>query len=299
METKKIAAACFVGGVLCSFAALMFTPDYWWLGLLAGFAGGYVGYEFREVLRAIPVAWRVANDGRAFVWRGVVKGIREWRSDDHPFVYAGVFLTLPFVVWIAPLLIGLVWQEVFSFGGVVIGNMAVLLTLAEAVVIFGLLAALFAFIGARTVERCYWLPRDVSKYEQKWFEEKRAKGYREVPMTYANAIRWARKGIAATMIFLVCTMWIYVVIGIVVAGCFTGRFIWRLFQLVHSEKRVLCGMDGTFGGIASYFWLISPTASSMEQALLVLFGGLLGAVFGIASWEIISKRVFKVATSGA
>ena len=56
METKKIAVACFIGGVLCCAVALMFAPVYWWFGLIAGMAGGYISYEFRKVLVAIPIA---------------------------------------------------------------------------------------------------------------------------------------------------------------------------------------------------------------------------------------------------
>ena len=61
-ETKKIGLACFIGGFLGSLVALLVAPTFWWLGLVAGFATGYVSHEFRSVLRAIPTAWEVARE---------------------------------------------------------------------------------------------------------------------------------------------------------------------------------------------------------------------------------------------
>ncbi|MEK7089596.1 MAG: hypothetical protein AAB920_02140, partial [Patescibacteria group bacterium] len=69
METKKIALACFVGGALCATVALLVAPLYWWLGLIVGFAGGYVAYEFREVLKAIPIAWCATVEVISILWR--------------------------------------------------------------------------------------------------------------------------------------------------------------------------------------------------------------------------------------
>jgi hypothetical protein len=70
--------------------------------------------------------------------------------------------------------------------------------------------------------------------------------------------------------------------------------VWYLFRLIHSEKRVLCAIDGTLGGAVSYIWLASATMTLVEQAMLVLFGGLLGAAIGVVNWELISKRIFQV-----
>lgn len=58
METKKIAVACFIGGVLCCVVcavAFMFAPALWWLGVIAGFAGGYISYDFREFFKTRPI----------------------------------------------------------------------------------------------------------------------------------------------------------------------------------------------------------------------------------------------------
>ncbi len=58
METRKIAIVCFIGVVLCSAVALLVAPAFWWFGLLAGLAGGYISYEFRGKFVSQDKAWK-------------------------------------------------------------------------------------------------------------------------------------------------------------------------------------------------------------------------------------------------
>jgi len=87
VETKKIAIACFVGGVLFCVAALLFSPTYWWLGLIAGFAGGYISYEFRDVLKAIPVALQAAKKEGVQTLSNITTMMK------HPFVLFGLAIS--------------------------------------------------------------------------------------------------------------------------------------------------------------------------------------------------------------
>ena len=69
------------------------------------------------------------------------------------------------------------------------------------------------------------------------------------------------------------------------------RFGRHLFILIHSKERVLCATYGTLGGAVSYIWLARADMALAEQAALIVFGGLMGAAFGVANWEIVSKRL--------
>jgi len=157
-------------------------------------------------------------------------------------------------------------------------------------------------VAGANAESCYWsdailicwamYARDV---KTRWDN----KGYKEIDPTYLNVPRWIIIGLfinlGEVLIFLLWTMWKYLAIGIGKTICFFGRFSWHLFRLIHSEKRVLCGIDGAFGGLISYLWFSSSAGSLPEQAImLVLFGGLLGAVVGVADWELISKRILQL-----
>lgn len=316
METKKIAVACFIGGALCCAVALIFTPTYWWFGLIAGFAGGYISYEFREVRRAVPVAaLRAAQEVRRVVpialraaqksgtagWKDVIVKAKAWFSKPHPFFYPAAVITAPFYLWV-------VYHYVvpeFVEGGVVgtflfvIMFSALILAFVEATWVILAPFALLAFIGARA-ERCYWWPFLLPAYEAQIEEDVRdleERGFRREPMTYLNALRWTVKGFCLTVMFFAWTLWKYLAIDVCEILCFFGWFAWHLFKLIHSKKRVLCAIDGTLGGAVSYIWLASASMSFAEQAVFVVFGGLLGAAFGAANWEIVSKRILRVSTS--
>jgi hypothetical protein len=90
METRKIAVSCFIGGVLCGAVAMLFAPAYWWLGLIAGFAGGYISYEFKAVVQAIPEALELTKgeivQGITSTWNDFVSF---WRR-PHPFDCASI-----------------------------------------------------------------------------------------------------------------------------------------------------------------------------------------------------------------
>ncbi|MFH0892615.1 MAG: hypothetical protein V1867_07640 [Candidatus Falkowbacteria bacterium] len=290
--TKKIAVACFIGGVICCGTALVFSPAYWWLGLFAGFAGGYLSYEFREIFRAVPHALRAASvASREYAHlrkEEFFASIKAWFRRPHPFLYTGLIVMLPVAFWLFPIL----WEEVngmpeplltkvviicvFSFGICFVSVMAVIIP-------FWLLAAIGAESKGVYWRKCYHEPfRWVTGNGQ------------EVPATFANAVEWAIRGIFVIIKFFVWTLWKRLVIAVYRALCYTGRFFWYLFKLVHSEKRILCALDGTIGGAVSYIWFASVAATPVEQMVFIIFGGLLGAALGVINWEIVSKRILHV-----
>lgn len=293
METKKIAFACFVGGVLCCMVALSVAPVFWWLGILAGLAGGYIGYEAREFLKAIPVAFLSTCRGGAKISFFAVAGLRSFFAKPHPFLYPAAFLG--FIVQAA--LMGPEFaREVMRqshlglFACFLYIELFVMFTLASLIVI-----NFFAFFGAREVERCYWLPLQMLEESQSAAVEKQLKkqGLHPMPASYSNVLRWIAKGVGFVLFFVVWTLWKELAITVWEACCLLVRFAWQMFKLVHSEKRVLCAIDGTIGGAVSYMWS-PPLASFPEQVMFVIFGGLLGAALGVANWEIVSKRILRL-----
>ena len=71
-------------------------------------------------------------------------------------------------------------------------------------------------------------------------------------------------------------------------------FAWLPFRLIHSEKQVLCAIDGTFGGFVSHHWLAPSAHTIAAQVVLVLCGAFLGAPFGIFNWQVVSIRLLRV-----
>jgi hypothetical protein len=337
-ETKKIAVACFIGGVICSATALLFSPRFWWFGLITGVAGGYVGYEFREFLKAIPIAFRNAWDNNYPKCELVIKEIKKWFSKSHPFIYTSFVLIIPFFT--LDIYQNILWYiDLFNSSGLLYKILAIpiffIFSVFDFVItIFPIIGILYilSVMGSRLGDSSFWQPfefpflnlkeKDVfleeiksecnefcfslcsKKCEQEYVKRKPEKyrqkllkkGYKEKELSYLNLLRWTLLGIGVIIYFFVWLLWKYIAIGIWKALCLFGSFIYYLFKEVHSNKRLLCSIDGTLGGVFSYLLLVSSAKSPSEQIVLILFGGILGVAFGILNWEIVSKRILKVAS---
>lgn len=299
METRKIALACFIGGALCSLIALLFAPAFWWLGLIAGLVGGYLAYDFREVLRAIPKAAHEVGQIIAKEWPAAKK----WLVRPRPILY----LATPLAIVMGSVVLLLEWLVEARIQANVVFMTVVLVVLFSSI-IFGILYILIEK-GAEA-ERCFWIPTPENVLgwanRRKYYSDM---GYAEKPYTYANAYRWLVRGLGVVCLgvikFLFRDMWrsvgefllnVLTYAGLALCGCiyYPCLFGWKLFKLIHSHKRVLCAIDGTIGGAMSYLLLARSAHTLGAQVALILFGGLLGAGFGILNWEVVSKRLLRV-----
>lgn len=282
-ETQKIALACFIGGALGAFVTLLVSPTLWWFGMLAGFAGGYVSYEFKQVRQAIPVAWKAAGGIRM----EFVGEIKAFFSQKHPFLYPALVL----VVWPTQHIMILPTPSEWNFTtGVVAICFAAFLYCLSAMFMAYILAGL-AFVGSRFGEGCYFYPFFLPQYNLKELLQSvrhvKKEGLRREPATYRNVARWVAKGITFSVYVLIVV--ILYLFGHLVE--FLWRFLVNLFKLIHSDKRLLCGTDAALGVAVSYTWLTSLG----NPFVMVIGGGLIGAALGILNWELVSKRWLGVA----
>jgi hypothetical protein len=304
-ELLKIARACFVGGIVCCGAAMLAAPAFWWLGLFAGFAGGYVAYEFREIVRAAPGAFRMAmhetkmySTMRMASVYGVVK---KFFDQPHPFLYPPLLLATIVYAGLCYWYFDDSWQRfVWSLWRREPATVIVLLfLLAEiyAFVVGGFTTAfiLIAFIGARFGDGSYWTPifsggrmgGDTDDIMRALSD----KGYVHKPATYANVRRWFAMGIGVITRFFVWTVWKHTVIVAWEIIRAVGRFCWYGMKVVHSNERVLSGLDGTIGGAAVYLTLASLSEPLSQQIVVIVCGGVLGAAVGIVHWKVF-RRLF-------
>jgi hypothetical protein len=309
MEARKFGFAAGIGGVLFCIFAIVFVPGHHTFGLIAsiiaGMAGGYLSYEFRDVLRAIPTAWGAAWKGSRYVGRGLftffrnqLADIREYFSRPHPLLFqpllVGTLLLSPVEIYFGRVADGPIW-----------------ITLAFLYLVFGTFGAAvmvvmpLAFIGARFAEKKYWRPMD-GQYGQgsysDWLAAKQKAGLTEASITHANLFRWQVKGFGLVMKFLCWTMWKYIAIGTFFAVKYLALgiamliflpflFVWKLIKLIHSTKRSVCAIYGTIGGVVSYLSFVAVANTLAEKTMLVLCGGIFGAALGIAGREVVAKRL--------
>ncbi|MBU2263363.1 hypothetical protein KJ750_01765, partial [Patescibacteria group bacterium] len=63
-RTLKIFLSCALGAGIGALTALQLNQYFWWIGMLFGGFIGYLSYEIKQVLAAIPLAWQKASRWR-------------------------------------------------------------------------------------------------------------------------------------------------------------------------------------------------------------------------------------------
>lgn len=66
---------------------------------------------------------------------------------------------------------------------------------------------------------------------------------------------------------------------------FTGSFLWRFFKLIHSDLRLLVGIDSLIGGMFGFYYDS------------ILYGMIFGAVWGLINYYIVSIKIMKLKPS--
>lgn len=267
-KTRKIAVGCFISGALTMAVALALTPEYWWFGLAAGVASGYVGYEFREVLRAIPIAYR-----RAAAWQ-----------PDRLFWWSA-FLTFAAPAVISFHLTAFVFVVMFFSGDLTANWPEVLKIISGFIVIISCLISLNWMVDEMNDSSRF---PNIKRRWRQHIEFRKDLIFDLNPFSFwfylmPKGIGWLVVRIPSGAVLAVPAS--------ARAARASIRFGWHLFRLIHSKERVLCAIDGTLGGAVSYVWLVRADMTLSEQAALIVFGGLMGAAFGVANWEIVSKRL--------
>jgi len=263
-DERKIAKACFFGGMVCVGTLLLVYlsgshPWFYGAGVLAGFLAGYLAFEFEEVIAAISIAARYAASGSSFARREVPRVfVSFWR---RPLL---VEVVLPIAVMIAglgvyTLLYGAISPD--EFLGYAISWFPLLVT---GVVLFP------AFFG-----------------ECDDFGEVR------YGFLFKGQVKGAKILLRLAILFVIRYFWVWLVLAIWCIIKFPFQFSWYLFKLIHSEKRVSCGAYSTVGGTVTFVLGSHIPSSPVEYGVLIFTGGCIGAVLGVmVGWKLISVKCF-------
>lgn len=257
----KVFIACFLGGCIGSIVALEIGKYFWWVGLLAGAAVGYLSYEFKEVLTAIPRAWKMAV------------AHLPTRRDAFQFLKLFFFSELLISTFLVPFVSFVLLMLSFSNE-----------PLQKRLVFTGLL--LYGSLGIALILNIFI-----------WFRignfDSRAKELQSIAWRYnfITVFFWFIPiRLALLLSFFVTDLvprmfWIFLKTLKVAPA-----FFWHLFKLIHSELRLLCAVDAALGVCAGFF---------MGSAILGgLAGGLWGVVnFEILSKRVLKLVPLKVRIS--
>lgn len=265
-KAQKLFLAVFLGAMAGFFVGvgLDHSPYFAWVGALAGGLVGYLSYEFKKVVAAVPVAWQNARAWSARQWweenTGRIKRTLMFSlggtASTCTIIWHVSLPTLLFVfdpdavmVMAWSLFIGVPFFS-FILGYVVCGADASAKDAKE-----GRRIAIFLNPFAVWF---YWVP----------------KGLRWSIVHIPVAVRATARAVVATAR------------GIHEAVLAIGRFVKFLFVEIHSDLRLIAGVDATLFAAMNYF------SGSFGLALIV---AAVGGAFGLLNRYLIAERVLGLA----
>ncbi len=259
---KGIAIACFTGAALGALLALQ-LGYFWWIGILAGGAIGYVCFRFEEALEALRRAWKSLPEAKAAT-AAIRTGL--W---NFVRLTGAVIAMLCFGVSTLIMIVGAAMSLVLGEEMSMIGEAPV--TAAEEMGIPGQYWAVGAaglVITAAVLVLCVWLAT------RNWNTAWRA---------VLSCFLLTPPVLPFTMAFAVGSALLpptgRALVRLGVLGVKAAR---QTFLLIHSELRLLCLTDAMIGAGVGYF---------CGNALI---GGLAGAVFGLGNYRLVSVRLLKL-----
>lgn len=244
----KVMVAVFAGALVGALVALQFNTHFWWVGLLAGGLVGYLAYDPVEVIRSIPTAWRTA---RREVWRcsGHALAIYfRFLIRERRKVWHGNLLMIWLCIWflmVAACIMLFTPEEQHKMSLQVI-----LLFMVAITAVFGqAFGSLLTIPDGDDNDTFYWM------------------------LKHFNPFRVIFYSLPRGLFF-----------GTILLIKFSFKFTVTLFKLIHSDLRLLCGIDAAIGAAIGYL-TINP-----------LLGATIGAIWGLLNYWLISVKWLKLAS---
>lgn len=255
-QLVSIGLAIFCGAYAGGFIALEAGKYFWWIGALAGVCIGYVAYNPSEVLQVI------VQTTRAKLKESRLPLIMEW------FFWGGVkggtlsasaFFFVASILLLVGVPLGIIKVTVADGGSIT-------LFLTKFMLLIWLIGLVVGLVFGSVGHACCAIFPDDSNTE-KYGDGKLRSESIEILKT-CNVV---------TVLFWLLPRLLYAVTREFL------RFVGTVYVLIHSESRRLCGVYAGIGATLGYL-----------QDHVVL-GACLGVLAGLLNYELISKRLLKIA----
>jgi len=269
----KVFMASAVGAFIGSLIALQLTSNLWWVGMVVGGVIGYLGYDAKSVVRMIPTASHAAR--RSWHTIGGLNYRVAVRLGGQVLRKAlrvlGVSIAIGVACGIGSALVGALW----FFEGLT--PVALIGHETPANFFFGTPEDVFA--SRLCIAVCGMI---VFLLQSAWtLETYGLRGIREHKKDITLSLLYKVTPLGFVTWYLPQALWFFAqcLFWIVVSS---GAFFWILFKLIHSDLRLLCGIDAAIGAAIGY---LSHNA---------LIGALAGGALGVVNFELVSKRWLKL-----
>jgi len=251
MDTRaiKVFLACVLGGLVGSVVALSVHPYLWWVGLLAGGAVGYFSYEFKEVLRAIRVA-------AVFAWHQTLAAPDLIKSRRFRLLMPrlGLAVLIPIALLASTSIIFLILNPIITIETSDGKN--------------GLLAAFMSVGGTAIAVATAVLSICAFVHE--------SDGHYMVETKTLGIFVFTLSPIGFVALPLFGIGWVLYKSPKIAKLC--AVFVKTLFLTIHSDIRLLCGVDAAFGALIG-FYLMNP-----------IIGAIAGGIIGLLNYKVVSQK---------
>ena len=248
----KIFMACAIGAFVGSLVALELNKYFWWLGLLVGGLTGYISYEFKTIPKAMLVAYKRMLG-------------RKLSDEEKAFNKA---LVNTFLIGVVACCLGAV--TFLTLPGLLLSFFLGVKFATSGLIALGCLTFFLAYIVASftmDVTLDWKCPHcvEINKIQRNKYI-KAIKVLNPVSF-YFYWIPWGIKRIPRVVVRITVVVF---------------QFLKTLFILIHSDERLLCGVDAMIGTAIGYF---------SGSAIIGFFAG---GIFGAINYEIVSKRLLRL-----
>lgn len=267
-KSITIAIACAIGAGLGTLLALSFGA-LWIFGLLIGAIGGYLIYDFPAVIAAVPTAFMLAFDT---VNKIDQKKVKEVIVENLKVAFVILVLLIPLVFYA-------------SFISIIAEDAS-------------LVAILFWFVLPTSI--LYWQSY-MNLFVAEFWDVNTMRLRKFMPqlktVKLTKVVFWAKRNrlnglfvilFSTVIASVVFTIWLFEKIFVIFPKFvlrqihFTGRFLWELFKLIHSDIRLLVGIDSFIGACVGFY--IGN----------ILIGMVVGAIFGFFNYRFVSIKWLKL-----
>lgn len=216
----------------------------WWLGAGIGFLTGYLSYEWGTVREVFAHTWRAATTKREADLSLVILAIKLFCWNLNPAVTVGIATSLLLLV---------------SYLLEPHNGATPLIAL--------LVCAMITLILDSVL--CYAMLKDIVAAE-----------YDEEVLEHAREV--------AILINPWRVYFVYLPLGLLKGTAWLAKMLWKVtcvvFVTIHSEVRLLCGVDAAIGATVGYF---------LGNALL---GAAIGGILGVLNYKLISRQLLRLAS---
>lgn len=253
----KVGLAAAFGAGVGALVAHSLSPWLWWLGLFAGALVGYLSYEWKAVVRAMPQAYRAATS---------------WRPPEGAFsAYGWSVALLSFVMaWI----LGLMF---------LMGTHAERLSLLKIPESPDQLAVMSMTILLMS-STCLVPVNAASEFLDTSRKLRVACTYVFPPLLAFHLLRLVFQ-IIKFAVLNIPAMVRAIGRALVDFGRFCARFGWQIFVRIHSEQRLICAADACLGAAVGHI-----LGRGHGYALATTIGASAGYVLGFVNYAVVTER---------